>query len=235
MPFITSNKGEVFMKTISLRFFLLVSSLLLIVIPTSIIGLYNIRQSKQQINRTHESELQNQLLLIQSQIQLTMAYMEKIVLKDLDYLEYSLPSLEGNAPDWNEADKTIKRLSSLSGSHFTVFLPSDKGIVRKVTSITTENGLSAVGTHIDKDSPVYQTIIENKTFTGTASILNLMYTTVYRPVFSQGGDLLYVLFAGIPLAQFLEPLLDDLALRKIGTGKSFMMSGISRAIISSGT
>ena len=222
------------MKTISLRFFLLVSSLLLIIIPTSIIGLYNIRQSKQQINRTHESELQDQLLLIQSQIQLTMTYMEKIVRKDLDFFESSLPSLEGSSPDWIEADRTVKRLASLSESHFTVFLPSEKGIVRKVTSITTESGLSAVGTYIEKDSPVYQTVIGGKTYTGTASILNLMYTTVYRPVFSQEGELRYVLFAGIPISQFLEPLLDDLALRKIGTeGYFFVLSPKGEYILSS--
>ncbi|MDC7222918.1 MAG: Cache 3/Cache 2 fusion domain-containing protein [Spirochaetales bacterium] len=221
------------MKTLSIRLFLLITSLVLVTIPSTIIGLYNTRESKLLINKTHEQELRDQLSLVKNQIELTMNYTDQFVLNDLKFLEMSLEELQGDSPDWTGANEKVMHLASLSNAHYTVFVPSEEGILRKVTSIKDREGNSAEGTYIGKSSEIYQTLIAGITYQGKSFILDSPYIAVYKPLFSDEGELEYVLFSGIPEEVFLKSLLDDLGSRVIGKdGYFFILSPQGEYILS---
>ncbi|MDC7218791.1 MAG: Cache 3/Cache 2 fusion domain-containing protein [Spirochaetales bacterium] len=221
------------MKNVSLRLFLLLTSLLLVIIPSTVIGLYNTQESKLLINKIHEQELKDQLVLVKNQVHQTSDYTDAFVENDLKSLEVSLPDLTVETPDWDLVRAKINQLASMSDAHYTVFLPFSKGIIRKETSILDINGNSAAGTFISKDSEIFKTVSSGQIYRGNSYILEKWYKAAYKPFFSKEGELLYVLFSGIPEQVFFEDLFEELSTKVIGEeGYFFILSPEGEYILS---
>ncbi|MFH0878942.1 MAG: methyl-accepting chemotaxis protein, partial [Lentisphaerota bacterium] len=91
-------------------------------------------------------------------------------------------------------DDNEKQLGIVS----TIFAKEGQDFKRIATSIKKEDGSRAVGTALGTDSAAYTTIIGKQTYFGKAKILGLPYLTAYDPILSSQGELIGILFIGIP-------------------------------------
>ncbi|MCM5553167.1 methyl-accepting chemotaxis protein [Pleomorphomonas sp. NRK KF1] len=69
---------------------------------------------------------------------------------------------------------------------------------RLTTSIKKADGSRAIGTDLGKGSPAYAAVKAGRTFTGEAAILGVPYLTIYTPIKNATGQVIGILFAGIP-------------------------------------
>ena len=96
----------------------------------------------------------------------------------------------------------IDTIGRMTGETATVFAwdPETKDFWRKTTNIIKGDGNRAVGTPLGKNGAVYPVVTEGKTFHGQATILGKDYFTVYQPIFSNGGNIIGILYAGVEKA-----------------------------------
>lgn len=95
--------------------------------------------------------------------------------------------------------KMIDEVGRATGETATIFLWDDKSadFWRKTTNIVKPNGKRAIGTPLGKKGAVYPIVTKGKTFRGEAVILGLSYYTIYKPIFSQQGKVVGILYAGV--------------------------------------
>ncbi|WP_370675418.1 methyl-accepting chemotaxis protein [Pleomorphomonas sp. PLEO] len=96
----------------------------------------------------------------------------------------------------------IDNLTRTAGAAATIFAydATKDDFTRVTTSIKKADGSRAVGTDLGKSSPAYAAIKEGHSFTGKAAILGAPYLTVYTPIKNSAGQVIGILFAGIPEA-----------------------------------
>ena len=81
----------------------------------------------------------------------------------------------------------------------TIFAKKSDDFIRISTNIKTKDGKRVVNTLLDKNSNVYESIINKKTFYGDANILGIPYLTVYEPILDNSKDVVGILYLGIPM------------------------------------
>ena len=96
----------------------------------------------------------------------------------------------------------IDNLTRTAGAAATIFAydAAKDDFTRVTTSIKKADGSRAVGTDLGKASPAYAAIKGGHSFTGEAAILGAPYLTVYTPIKNPAGQVIGILFAGIPEA-----------------------------------
>jgi methyl-accepting chemotaxis protein len=104
------------------------------------------------------------------------------------------------------ADNSIvDEVFNQTGSWATIFRMGDGFMRREATSVKEKDGKRAIGTRIESDSLVYQTVMRGETYVGLAQILGGFAYTRYEPVI-QNGRTIGVLFVGYPVAKSLQHL-----------------------------
>jgi methyl-accepting chemotaxis protein-2 (aspartate sensor receptor) len=71
-----------------------------------------------------------------------------------------------------------------------------KHFVRTETTLMNE-GKSAIGTKLDRDSAAYKALVEKKSYTGPATAFGKNYQGNYAPLISEDGKLTGALFVGV--------------------------------------
>lgn len=96
----------------------------------------------------------------------------------------------------------IDNLTRTAGAAATIFAydAAKDDFTRVTTSVKKADGSRAVGTDLGKTSPAYAAIKQGHSFTGQAAILGAPYLTVYTPIKNPAGQVIGILFAGIPEA-----------------------------------
>ncbi|KZM47745.1 chemotaxis protein [Labrenzia sp. OB1] len=96
----------------------------------------------------------------------------------------------------------IDSIGRMTGETATVFAwdPESKDFWRKSTNIIKGDGKRAVGTPLGKNGAVYPIVTKGNTFHGQANILGKDYYTVYQPIFSNSGETIGILYAGVEKA-----------------------------------
>ncbi|KMQ50535.1 methyl-accepting chemotaxis protein II [Chitinispirillum alkaliphilum] len=92
----------------------------------------------------------------------------------------------------------VDRLSEDLGVVATIFARDRNDFTRISTNIRTDDGQRAVGTQLGSGGSVYRYVIERRTYVGTAEILGEPYVTAYDPVIDDSGEVIGILFLGIP-------------------------------------
>ena len=100
----------------------------------------------------------------------------------------------------------------------TIFKAEGDDFIRLVTNIIKEDGTRAVGTNLGKESAAYASIIQSERYLGEAEILGKHYLTAYDPLMDPYGELIGILYVGIPM--------DDLVLlaSRISSGNLAILS-----------
>lgn len=118
---------------------------------------------------------------------------------------------------------------------------NDKGdMLRVVTNVLKKNNKRAIGTYIPRVNPdgssnkVLDQIYQGKRYSGRAFVVNEWYITSYDPVFNNNGDVIGILYVGMPekkMTVLRETIMDI----KIGkTGYVYVLDSKGNYIISAG-
>jgi len=96
----------------------------------------------------------------------------------------------------NKDDYWVDSLKERTGNEATIFLKN----VRISTTVQT-NGQDAIGTKCSDE--VYNTILNHQDYVGTANVLGSEYITKYSPIEDKDGNVVGMVFTGIPEAPFV--------------------------------
>jgi methyl-accepting chemotaxis protein len=108
----------------------------------------------------------------------------------------------------------------------TIFQRIPNGFLRISTTVLNKKGERAIGTFIPNSSPVAQTILSGKDFSGRAFVVSDWYLTAYTPIIIN-GNIEGMLFVG-------QPEKDMAGLRKIFAEKTFSDIGFPYLVGSDG-
>ena len=131
----------------------------------------------------------------------------------------------------------VDEIRRITGAYSTLFQRMNGGgdMLRVATNVTSPNGLRAVGTYIPAVNPdgtpnaVVATVLAGKPYIGRAMVMNAWYATGYRPLFGPGGDVIGMLFAGIPEGRAADRLRRELASRRVGrTGYVYILNATGK-------
>jgi hypothetical protein len=79
----------------------------------------------------------------------------------------------------------------------TIFSYDGHDFVRTKTSLLTTEGMPAVNTKLDHDTPAYKALIQKRSFTGDATVFGRKYEANYAPLTSEDGRLTGALFVAV--------------------------------------
>ncbi|WP_448531756.1 methyl-accepting chemotaxis protein, partial [Pseudothermotoga sp.] len=126
------------------------------------------------------------------------------VLKEYVKVEYGTLSLkDGQLVDkdgkpikdrFEVVDKISKQMDIVA----TIFQVEGDDFRRVSTSIRRDDGTRAVGTFLGKESAAYKPITQRQRYLGRAKILGKDYFTCYDPILDERGNVIGILFVGIP-------------------------------------
>ena len=181
-------------------------------------GVYNMCQAQQEL-------LQQK---VQSDLHLARSYMDRLGEVTLDEEEtvtwqavnqYTKQSRNLALPKMNLGEEWLGQYSTMAerslvvddvrdavGGTATIFQRmSDAGdMLRVCTNVEKTDGTRAIGTFIPainpdgKPNPVIATVLAGNTFVGRAYVVNKWYITAYEPIRSGSGEIIGVLYVGVP-------------------------------------
>ncbi|MCG8332954.1 MAG: Cache 3/Cache 2 fusion domain-containing protein [Proteobacteria bacterium] len=133
---------------------------------------------------------------------------------------------------------TIFQLKAFEGEkkedQTTLGWPYEQAMVRISTNVTTSDGKRAVGTILSK--PVYDTVMEGKTYYGRAWVVNAWYMTAYFPLRDKNDKICGVLYVGVKEETYQNTLIDKLKEITIGaSGYVFILNENGDAVLSKTT
>ena len=179
-----------------------------------------------QLGGLHRSEQQsvewdavNQYTGAQQTIQLPLALIgESIKLEPQESFERRVPLVDA--------------IGELTGDTATLFQRMNSaGDMLRIATNVKKDGQRAVGTFIPainpdgKPNPVLSEVLAGRTYIGRAFVVDRWYVTAYQPLIGASGEVQGILYVGTPEATATQPLLDQLAERRIGeTGYIFILN-----------
>ncbi len=153
--------------------------------------------------------------------------------------EVSLPKMMvgqtwlGQNRDTNEPSPVVDKVRDLVGGTCTIFqrMNSAGDMLRVSTNVATKDGQRAIGTYIPakgndgSPSEVIATVLGGDTYIGRAFVVNAWYITAYKPICSDSGDVIGMLYVGVlqeSVAHLRKAIMDT----QVGdTGYVFILGG----------
>ncbi|QJT11016.1 methyl-accepting chemotaxis protein [Oceanidesulfovibrio marinus] len=139
--------------------------------------------------------------------------------------QVTIPVLKLGYVAMNDDTSIVDRVKDLAGGGaVTIFEVLPDKLLRVSTNVLKTNGERATGTYIPSDSPVYKTVMQDKTFHGKAYVVNAWYSTAYYPLKGVRGNIVAVLFVGRKIINEQAKLVLSKA-NLYGRGYSFLFNG----------
>ncbi|GGF77054.1 methyl-accepting chemotaxis protein [Azorhizobium oxalatiphilum] len=115
----------------------------------------------------------------------------------------------------------IDEISLVSDGTATVFAfdAAKNDFVRITTSVKRQDGTRAVGTTLGNTGATFATVKAGNTFRGEATILDVPYYTIYKPIFGSTGQVIGVVYGGVVKSQItahVTALLTTIILLSLG-------------------
>ena len=115
----------------------------------------------------------------------------------------------------NNYDIIDKFSRASKGGVSTIFAKSGDSFLRVSTSITQPDGNKAVGTLLDKSSPVFKSVMNKDRYVGVVKLFGHNYMSIYEPIIN-GNDVIGILYVGYDFTEGLEDLQKTMAQMKLG-------------------
>jgi methyl-accepting chemotaxis protein len=141
----------------------------------------------------------------------------------------------------------VDEIRRTSGASSTIFQRmNDAGdMLRVATNVIDKKGKRAVGTYIPavnpdgQPNPVIASVIGGKPYIGRAFVVDAWYVTGYQPLVGSNGEVIAMLFVGIPETLATDRLCRELSSRKVGkTGYVYVLNATGKKrgqyVVSSG-
>lgn len=128
----------------------------------------------------------------------------------------------------------VDEISRLTGATSTIFVKMNQtgDMLRVATTVKKKTGERAIGTYIPAknpdgtDNPVVSTILQGKEYFGRAFVVDQWYVTVYTPLKLANGQIVGMVYVGIPQKVVEEGLRKAIYSIKIGeTGYVYVLGG----------
>jgi len=128
----------------------------------------------------------------------------------------------------------VDEITKLTGATSTIFVKMNQNgdMLRVATTVKKKNGERAIGTYIPAknpdgaDNPVVSTILQGKDYFGRAFVVDQWYVTAYSPLRASSGEIVGMIYVGIPLKVVEEKLRQAIYALKIGeTGYVYVLGG----------
>jgi methyl-accepting chemotaxis protein len=110
--------------------------------------------------------------------------------------EVTIPALRISAIDLHKDTSLVDSIRESTGAVATIFQVLPDKLLRVSTNVKTAEGKRATGTYIPASSPVYQTVMQGKTYTGRAFVVDDWYVTAYKPILDFDDTIVAVIFVG---------------------------------------
>ena len=141
--------------------------------------------------------------------------------RTIDVEGKATPVLSNGASDINLNFSIPDSFTALTGVYATVFVRSGDDFIRITTSHKKENGARAIGTVMDHAHPAYQLMLEDKPYSGTATLFGGQYMTQYNPIKNVEGKIIGVLYVGVSFTDSMKSLADGVKATKLGESGFF--------------
>ena len=231
------------MKKISINTKLIVLGLLLVLVPSLIMGIVGYNAAKKAVYAGVEERLKEQASQISSDVQIVYNLAGDQLKSDLSlaheiFYSYGSPYINDEGKMVLEKDgkkfvvndnfeivdkikqemkggtSTIFMLKDYTGDPQNISWPYQKAMYRISTNVLKTDGSRAVGTILSQK--VYDVIITGKPYYGRAWVVNAWYISGYEPIFNEHNNIIGVLYVGIKEEQFQEAIKANLAKQVVG-------------------
>ena len=141
----------------------------------------------------------------------------------------------------------VDEIRRTSGASSTIFqrMNAAGDMLRVATNVIDKDGKRAVGTYIPAVNPdgqpnaVVASVFSGKPYVGRAFVVDAWYVAGYQPLMGSNGEVIAMLFVGIPESLATDRLRRELSSRKVGkTGYVYVLNATGKTrgqyVISSG-
>ena len=204
---------------------ILIICIVLVSVPTLILGSVAYLTASEALNDQLDVTLSTQVNDIRSMASNSYDLSKDRLDGDLNLLRnrfaaYGPPSVTGGKIAYgnhvvNGNFAVVDSIESDMGSKATVFQKVGDKAIRVSTNVIGTDGKRAIGTEVS--NVVYNAVITNgQTYYGTADVVGKKYAVVYEPIKNPAGEIIGLLFVGVPEDEVYGPLKAEILDTKIG-------------------
>ncbi|WP_315903027.1 methyl-accepting chemotaxis protein [Shewanella phaeophyticola] len=130
-------------------------------------------------------------------------YPEKLYLdgSTVPIANITAPSLMHGTEQINTSNTKVDKYTELTGGVATIFVLNQDDFTRISTSLRKADGERATGTNLGIGHPGYQRLIKGEDYQGYAKLFGKDYMTIYRPLKSDTGQVIAILFTGFDITE----------------------------------
>jgi PAS domain S-box-containing protein len=220
---------------------ILIICLALVIVPSLLIGSVAYITASSALNDQLDMTLSNQVNDIRSMTSNSYDLSKSKLDGDLNLLHnrftaLGTPSVSGGKLMYggqviNDNFQVVDSIEADVGDKATVFQKIGDKAVRISTNVIGADGKRAVGTEVS--ATVYDNVInKGQTYYGTADVVGKKYVVAYEPIKNSQGDIIGILFVGVPEDNVYGPLKKEVLGTKIGAnGYLYVMNSKGDLII----
>ncbi|HQE85765.1 MAG TPA: Cache 3/Cache 2 fusion domain-containing protein, partial [Methanolinea sp.] len=190
----------------------LIICLVLVTVPTLLLGLVAYTSSSNAISGQVDTLLSTEISDIQKMTANTYDLAQQKVNGDLNVLRstfygYGTPEISGGklvlrgqgSREFvvNDNFEIVDQIERMTGSKATIFQKTGGQAIRISTNVVGADGKRAIGTPVS-DAVYDAVIVKGQTYYGTADVVGTTYITAYEPIKSSSGEIIGILFVGVP-------------------------------------
>ena len=231
-----------YLDNISIGRKILLISLILVIVPSLVIGYVAYSSAESAIKNEIKLNLKTQVSDLMDESDTVYDLTQNKVKSDLNVLHNQFyakgkPAIAngkltlGSSYIVNDNFEIVDNVQTLLGGVATVFQKEGDKAVRISTNVLGDDGKRAVGTSV---SPaVYEKVVKNgETYFGTANVVGKNYITAYEPIKNSEGEIIGILFVGVEEASTIGLLQDQIQKKKIGeNGYIYILNSTGYALL----
>ena len=225
---------------------ILIICLLLVIVPAVIIGIFAYTNASNAINDQVDNLLETQISDVERMTASTYELSQQKLTGDLNVLhhtfyEYGTPAIRdgqlvlsgGTKGTYvvNDNFEIVDSIETMTGSKATIFQKIGNQAIRVSTNVIGTDGKRALGTAVS--DAVYSAVVgRGETYYGMADVVGKPYFTAYEPIKSSTGEVIGILFVGVPVDTVFGPLTKEVKAITLGeTGYIFIMDSAGDVIL----
>ncbi|MCU0631637.1 MAG: Cache 3/Cache 2 fusion domain-containing protein [Methanolinea sp.] len=225
---------------------ILIICLVLVTVPTLLLGLVAYSNSSAAISEQVDALLVTQISDVDKMTTNTYDLAQQKLNGDLNVLRqtfygYGTPGISegklvlagGSRGTYviNDNNELVDQIEKTTGSKATVFQKMNGQAIRVSTNVVGADGKRALGTPVS--DAVYSAVIQKgETYYGTADVVGKPYITAYEPIKSSSGEIIGILFVGVPEDAVYGSLKKEVNSIKLGeSGYMYIMDSKGKLIL----
>ncbi|MFC0336183.1 methyl-accepting chemotaxis protein-2, aspartate sensor receptor [Kushneria avicenniae] len=135
----------------------------------------------------------------------------------------------------NMDTQRVDDFTQRTGTPITIFARTGDDFVRVNTSLKNDQGARAIGTLLDRNGASYRALMENRVYSGIATLFGTPYITRYEPIHDAQGRVVGASFIGVDITEDLESFKARVRALSIGDNGYFMIINADNGSVVAGS